>query len=222
MGTVLSKQNRLYWLGRYNERVYTSLQHAMGLYDLAIDQPAADYRDLCERLEISGDYPDISSFLRSWLFDADNPDSIAASAASMIGNGMVLRETISSTTLSYLQMAVNALTMAAESLSPLVELQWVLDDIMAFRGSYEDFMDDETLCQIIKCGILIERLSMFLRLEIRTEDLRPEMKKLLNSLLRSRLPVSQGAQEVLVDWLVNGAQISREQLIESVESLATL
>ena len=34
---TLSKQNRLFWLGRYSERVYTTLQFLLGQYDRYID-----------------------------------------------------------------------------------------------------------------------------------------------------------------------------------------
>ena len=38
MDTVtLSKQNRLFWLGRYAERVYTTTQYMMKQYDRLID-----------------------------------------------------------------------------------------------------------------------------------------------------------------------------------------
>lgn len=60
--------------------------------------------------------------MECYLFNKDNPDSVRAAAEMMIGNGIVLRDTISSKTLSYLQMAVYALDLAAESKSPIVEL----------------------------------------------------------------------------------------------------
>ena len=44
MGTVtLSKQNRLFWLGRYAERVYTTVQIMLRQYDSLIDGKSMDY-----------------------------------------------------------------------------------------------------------------------------------------------------------------------------------
>jgi hypothetical protein len=137
----------------------------------------------------------------------------------MLGNGMVLRETISSVTLSYLQMAFNALNLAADSPSPAVELQWVLDDIMAFRGSYEDYIVDETTRNIIQCGICVERVSMFLRLDINPLEADTEMKKLVSRMYKAGLPMDPVSQAVLIERAVNRLEFLRAKLLAAVESL---
>ena len=38
----LSKTNRLFWLGRYYERVSLSIRHMMGAYDAMIDTNTFD------------------------------------------------------------------------------------------------------------------------------------------------------------------------------------
>ena len=105
----------------------------------------------------------------------------------MLGNGMVLRETITSPTLAYLQMAESALELASRSEAPAVELQWVLDDIMAFRGSFEDNVDTENTRNIAKTGGLVERLSLMLRLGFQPERVKPELCKLINRLHKADL-----------------------------------
>ena len=59
--SVLSRENssRLFWLGRYSERVYTGLLDFMGKFDAMTGSPSA------------GD------FARRFCFDSDNPDAIA-------------------------------------------------------------------------------------------------------------------------------------------------
>lgn len=79
-------------------------------------------------------------------------------------NAIVLRETLSIETLAYVQMAAAAIQLAAESTAPAVELQWVLDDIMAFRGSCEENIESENSRNIIKSGASLERLDLYLRL----------------------------------------------------------
>jgi uncharacterized alpha-E superfamily protein len=219
MGAVLSKANRLYWLGRYNERVYTSLQYMTRIFDQAIDGPPINYPDICRRLSVPCIYNSADDFLRRFTFDYTIPDSIAQSADRMLGNGMVLRETISSNTLSYLQMAVNALNLAAQSASPLVGMQWVLDDIMAFRGSLDDYMEDKIIANILKCGVSVERVSMYLRLNINQYDSEKEIKKLLNSLYKAKLPVDPASQALIYEKVVNGVSPSHELLLHSVENL---
>ena len=97
------------------------------------------------------------------------------SVEAMLGNGMVLRETITSPTLAYLQMAHMALGMAESSEAPLVELQWVMDDIMAFRGSFDDSVEAETTRNITKVGSLVERISLMLRLDWQLPRLEREL-----------------------------------------------
>ena len=53
MGTItLSKQNRLFWLGRYSERVYTTVQYMLDLYDKLIENDKIDYAGFCQKLGI--------------------------------------------------------------------------------------------------------------------------------------------------------------------------
>ena len=56
MGIIsLEKINHLYWLGRYTERVFTTIKSFEGYYDRMIDQDETAYQDFCRRLNI----PDI-------------------------------------------------------------------------------------------------------------------------------------------------------------------
>ena len=145
MDTVtLSKQNRLFWLGRYAERVYTTTQYMMKQYDRLIDGETVDYETFCQKMGIPCAYDSGDDFCRRYLFDSTSPYSVQSGVEAMLGNGMVLRETITSPTLAYLQMAHSAMELAARSEAPGVELQWVLDDIMAFRGSFDDSVEVET------------------------------------------------------------------------------
>ena len=51
MGTqILSKTNRLFWLGRYVERTLIEVNLMQRAYDDSIDGEVMDYRGLCERL----------------------------------------------------------------------------------------------------------------------------------------------------------------------------
>ena len=106
MDTItLSKQNRLFWLGRYSERAYSSIQIMMEDYDNLIDGAGMDYRLFCSKMGSPCVYDGGEDFCRRYLFDSQSPYSVWASVEAMLGNGMVLRETIGSPTLAYLQMA---------------------------------------------------------------------------------------------------------------------
>lgn len=84
-----------------------------------------------------------------------------------------------------------------------VELQWVLDDIMAFRGSYCENIADSVLRNVINTGTSIERLSLYLRLGQDAAVRRRELSKLLNRLYKSHLYVNQGYRNYLIDHVLN-------------------
>ena len=204
MGPVtLSKQNRLFWLGRYAERVYVTTQFLMQFYDALLDSTAPDYADFCRR----------------YLFDGDQPCSVRASMDALLGNGMVLRETITSPTLSYLQLADSAMDLASRSEAPGVELQWVLDDIMAFRGSFDEAVDLDGVRNITKTGGTVERLSLMLRLDWQTDRLRQEMRKLLNRLYKTDLTADPAALQTITAYALEEADVPAPQLLHSVEGL---
>ena len=140
------------------------------------------------------------------------------SVEAMLGNGMVLRETITSPTLAYLQMAHMALGMAESSEAPLVELQWVMDDIMAFRGSFDDSVEAETTRNITKVGSLVERISLMLRLDWQLPRLERELPKLLARLRRTDLAPEAEALEV-IERAAAGEAVERGLLLASVEGL---
>lgn len=220
MGTVtLSKQNRLFWLGRYAERVYTTTQVMMKQYDKLIDSEDMDYTAFCRNMGILCHYKNGEDFCRRYLFDGSDPNSVRASVDAMLGNGIVLRETISTPTLAYLQMAQSAMDLAERSDGPGVELQWVLDDIMAFRGSFDDSVVEETTRNITKSGICVERISLIIRLNWRPEQLEREMQKMLNRLYKTGLPVNRDALELIERWAMCGEAVDRSVLLQCVEGL---
>ena len=216
---TLSKQNRLFWLGRYSERVYTTLQFLLGQYDRYIDGAPIDYAAFCGRMGIPCPYESTEDFVRTYLFSPDDPNSIRSSVDQMLGNGMVLRETITSPTLSYLQLADSAMDLASRSEAPGVELQWVLDDIMAFRGSFDEAVDLDGVRNITKTGGTVERLSLMLRLDWQADRLRQEMRKLLNRLYKTDLNAEPKALQTITAYALEEADVPAPQLLHSVEGL---
>lgn len=220
MGTVtLSKQNRLFWLGRYAERVYANIQIMMKQYDKLIDGEGMDYFAFCRRMGIACSYKSGEDFCHRYLFDIADPNSVRSSVDAMLGNGMVLRETISTPTLAYLQMAQSAMDLAAHSDGPGVELQWVLDDIMAFRGSFDDSVEEESTRNITKSGICVERISLILRMDWQRERLERELRKMLNRLYKTDLPVDRDAVDLVDRCAMGGEAVDRAALLRSVEGL---
>lgn len=223
MDTVtLSKQNRLFWLGRYASRTYMTVRYMMKQLDALIDEKPVPYEDFCRRMGIPCNYQNSEDFCRKYLFDSTDPCSVSSCVDAMLGNGMTLRETITSPTLAYLQMAQSAMELAARSEAPAVELQWVLDDIMAFYGSFDGSVDIENARNITKTGGLVERLSLMLRLDLQPEKVEPELQKLVNRLYKTDLTPQPDALAVIEKQALEDQPVEPAALLAAVEGLFVL
>ncbi len=96
-------------------------------------------------------------------------------------------------------MAYDALVAAKLSDAPLLDLQLVQDNIMAFKGCVDDFVDDDAARNIIKCGISCERIDLYARLNFRLDRLKQEVHRLASRINRTGAPYSQAELKKLVD-----------------------
>lgn len=221
----LSKTNRLFWLGRYYERVSLSIHHMMHAYDAMIDTDSFDYAEYCRQIGIVNKYENVEDFFQRYIFDKDDPYSIRSAAEQLLGNGMVLRETIGSSTLAYLQMAIYTLDEGVEHEVIGLRLLQVLDNLMAFRGSYDDFIAEDDVRNTIKCGSSIERLSYSLRTGLREEYILEELHKLQKRLTWSNLPTAALPLQSIIrmERILDGRnaedEISKEDFLQAVENL---
>lgn len=217
----ISKTGRLFWLGRYVERVYTTLQLALEIYDMALDGGSASHSEYCAKLGIPDVYESGQDFCRKYTFDSANPISILSSLGYAYDNAIVMRETIGSMTLSYIQLAMTSMERAEKSSAPALELQEVLDDIMAFRGSCEENIDDEMVRNIIKCGAGMERADLYLRLGYPKETCRRELSKLLNRLYKTQMQTNVAALNQLVGQVMDRSApaVPDSELLRTLESL---
>ena len=188
MGIISVEQaDHLFWLGRYTERVYTTLRFYFPSYDSMIDETVDSYQAFCEYIDIPNIYSSKEDFLRRYPFDADNPDSIISNLGRAYDNAIVLRESIGSEALSYIQLAVYDMNKAAVSKSPLIELQYLIDHILSFWGIADDQIDSEQVRNMIKAGKRIERIDMYARLKLSREELIREVCRMIPRVERSGL-----------------------------------
>ncbi len=177
----------LYWLGRYTERVYTTLRMFFHIYDRIIEQPEGIYETYCKKLNIPNIYTSNQQFVQSYLFGEDNPDSVLSNMKRAYDNAVVLRDELSTAVLSYVQLALDTFEACKKTTAPLLELQQVIDYLLAFWGGADDYIDQEECRNILKCGKYVERLDLCLRLEYHTGDLEKEYRKLCNRLEKTSL-----------------------------------
>ncbi len=216
---IISVENtdRLYWLGRYSERVYTTIRLFAASYDNMIDSALADYKEFCRRLDIPNVYKSGGDFVRTYCFSTEDPNSILSNLTRAYDNGITLREEIGSETLSYIQLAVYAMNKAKDSAAPLIELQEVTDNLLAFWGMADDSIDSENVRNILKVGKRVERLDLYARLHMPREQMRREVHR-LSRIERTQLKYRKEYLKEL-NVLVDSPEIDYYEVVSKVESL---
>lgn len=198
MGIISVEQaDRLYWLGRYTERVYTTLRMFCESFDVMIDEIRDSYSEFCKKIDIPDIYGDKDTFLQMYPFDKENPDSIISNLDRAYDNAVVLRKSIGSEALSYIQLAVYEMNKASASKAPLIELQYVTDDLLAFWGIADDQIDSEQVRNIIKAGKRIERIDLYARLGVAGQELLREVHRMIPRVERSGLEYEPDKLKVL-------------------------
>lgn len=188
MGIISVEQaDHLYWLGRYTERVYSTLRFYFQRFDTMIDETIDSYQAFCESVDIPNIYTSREDFIKRYPFDADNPDSIISNLNRAYDNAIVLRESIGSETLSYIQLAIYDMNKAAASKAPLIELQVLLDHLLSFWGIADDRIDSEQVRNMIKAGKRIERIDLYARLGAPRKELIREVHRMIPRVERSGL-----------------------------------
>lgn len=182
MGTIsLEHSDRLYWLGRYTERVFTTLKSIQELYDDMIDQKRS-YQEYLKYFGLTYVYKDNAEFIRSFLYDAGNQNSVAYSLERAYDNGIVLREEISTDALSFLQMAKDTLAKSEKAANTRLSLLPLEDILFGFWGCISDSVYDDEAKNIIYCGKTIERLDLYLRMKYSFDDVEKEFIRLCKRL----------------------------------------
>ena len=219
MGIIsIENTDRLYWLGRYSERVYTTLRIFSERYDSMIDLSDDEYKEYCIRQEIPDIYTSAADFTERYCFDETDENSIISNLTRAYDNAIVLREEIGSTALSYIQLAVYAMGDAKGSIAPLLELQHIRDNIAAFWGVVDDSIDDEHIRSIIKFGKRVERIDLFSRMHMGPEELRRQVRRLNDRIPLTGLSYSR-RRLAHINYLVEEDEMDYANLIEEVEAL---
>ncbi len=206
MGIISVEQaEHLFWLGRYTERVYTTLRIYFRSFDTMIDEPGDSYQAFCD-------------FLKRYPFDDSNPDSIISNLNRAYDNAIVLRESIGSEALSYIQLAIYDMNKAAASQSPLIEMQYLLDHILSFWGIADDEIDSEQVRNMIKAGKRMERVDLYARLKLSGKELVREVHRMVPRVERSGLSYSRQHLDKVRE-LVENADLNYYEIVSNVEAM---
>lgn len=193
MMPILSFGNseRLFWLGRYTERVFTGIRSLSGTWSVSAGRAC---------------------------FDEDNPGSLYNSLMRAYDNAIVLRDEIGSDTFSYIQMALYEMNSAKKSPAPMLNLQKVSDNIAAFWGMADDAISDENVRGIIKLGKRVERVDLYARGNAGDDEIRREVTRLTYRIAKTGLHYDAETLSALNE-LAETENINRREVIQKVESL---
>ena len=221
MGIISVEQvDHLYWLGRYTERVYTTLKIYSESFDRMIDESEDSYQKYCDSLDIPNIYESKEDFLKRYPFDISVPDSIISNLNRAYDNAIVLRETIGSEALSYIQLSIYAMNNASVSDAPLIDLQQIMDDLLSFWGLVDDQIDSDQIRNIIKAGKRIERIDLYARLEVEKPRLVREVRRMIPRVLRSGMKYDDMSLS-RVSTLINDVNLDYEKIITNVEKIVS-
>ena len=219
MGIISVEQaDRHIWLGRYTERVYTTLRMYSQSFDVMLDEITDSYQDLCKKIDIPDIYGSKEAFKKKCPFDAENPDSMISNLERAYDNAIVLRESIGSETLAYIQLAIYEMNRAKVSRSPLIELQKVTDNLMAFWGIADDQIDSEQIRNIIKTGKRLERVDLYARLGAPRNELIREVSRMIPRVERSGLEYDP-QKLITLNVLVHAPVLDYYKIVTEVESI---
>ncbi len=208
MGTItVEKIDHLLWLGRYTERVYTTVKSYFASFDMMIDKDDSYYREFCEKIGIPDIYGSKEAFIEKYPFDESDSNSIVSNLERAFDNAVIIRETIGSETLSYLQLAVYDIKSAELEGNLLLNLISLQDHILAFWGCLDDEVPEENVRRIAKAGKWLERLDLGLRLGHSQKSLQAILSRLEDQLTRTDIYYNKAVlntlHNVLSDASVN-------------------
>lgn len=166
--TIISavKANSLFWLGRYEERVYITLHLLRKCHDKMIDGELEDYWPIWQKLDTTGVYQTIEEFTFGIMYDDANPSTVMAAQTKAMDNAILLREDILSETLSYLEMSLALLKECRKKQEKnVICLQPVIDWSLAFWGSAQQRLQNHKALYIMSIGRNVENMDMLLRFD---------------------------------------------------------
>ena len=199
MPITRTKADQLFWLGRYSERVYTTLKRFFATYDANVDLETKDYSEFCRELDIPFDpEASVESVMSEILYNPDSPVSVCSSMRAAFGNAILLRPELGTETSSYVELALINLRGSKDPGARLPKHRTVRDDLLAFWGSVEDGMASSEAKALLFFGKYVERIELWSRFGVAEEELDRPVRKLIFYLGYVRCPERLGIADILV------------------------
>lgn len=175
-----AKADQLLWLGRYTERVYTTLKRFFKTYDANVDLESKDFSEFCHELDLPFDSSEpIESLIANILYNPDNPVSVCSSMRAAFGNAILLRPELGTESSSYVELALINLRGSKDPVGRLPMHRTVRDDLLAFWGSLEDGGMGGEAKAMLFFGKYLERIDLWSRFGTDEQLLDRPVRKLI-------------------------------------------
>ncbi|MBQ3634995.1 MAG: alpha-E domain-containing protein [Bacteroidales bacterium] len=176
------RADRLYWLGRYAERVCMSLHLIRKFYNRMIDCPTGTvHHEFCALMGLPAPTSDSETFLADYLYSRALPWSIFSTLENLKNNAMLERDDIGSETLAYIELACNKARDCASRGAGLYELQSVTDAVMAFWGAVGENIRYRCIHDLIAIGRSVERADLLIRFGYDTARIVNELERIADA-----------------------------------------
>lgn len=162
------KAEHLFWLGRYVERVFTTLRVFFPFYDRVMDTDVDAFRPFARALDLHEEFADFDDFVWSFLYDPDNRDSVRSAVTSAFYNAVILRPELGSRLLQHIELAMNSIIDSSrrENVSESIyDHRDINDNILAFWGGVDNLPVDATLKSLLALGKYLERIDLYSRFQ---------------------------------------------------------
>ncbi|MGN0653725.1 MAG: alpha-E domain-containing protein [Oscillospiraceae bacterium] len=214
--------NNLFWLGRYVERVFTTLNSFFKYADRFIEGGQAAYEKYLADINVPDIYKDSEDFFDRYVFDMSDENSIISNLDRALGNGIVLRDEIKTPSLSYLQMAMDKFKACRGTNKIRYDMLPVRDALYAFWGSIDNNMTNPDALRIIHLGKSVERVDIYLRLGYPSDDIFIQLDNLLKHVIRCDAGViNADCLEALKYSAENRVSLdeNRNDILDNIENL---
>jgi len=181
-GVSSAKASRLYWLGRYAERVYLTLHMLRKHFDMMIDEDKDAYIIFCTKMGIENKYTSADDFTKRYLFDCSNPESVINMLDRVKDNAMMLREEIMTETLCYIELSIAHMNKPEVQSAGIEGLQRITDYMLAFWGSIDERIVDNQIRHSIKFGKFVESLDLHIRFDYQFNRVEGIFNRLLHTI----------------------------------------
>lgn len=199
-----TKADQLFWLGRYSERVFTTLKAFFKVCDKPQDFFGPALGAFCKSLDIAfGEDEDSEDLISRVLYDKNDPSSVCASMRAAFSNALVLRPELGTDVTSHIELAFTSLKTTKDPDVRLSGHREVADNLLAFWGSVEDSVESSEVKAMLFFGKYVERVELWSRFGMDETALDRPVRKLIFYLGYIRHPESLSTKSVLNGLIAN-------------------